>query len=73
MNSELESSRSFGREMPECSPVDLIERLNVRDPRLAQQSARGALMAVGDLGLEQFAQKILVGPAAVTRARRHSP
>src|SRR6516162_1028073 len=52
----------------ELGPIELVERLEVGKARLAQQAARGALVPIGDLGLEQCAQQVLVGPAAVTRA-----
>ncbi len=56
------------RDALERRPVELVEGLDVGKARLAQQAARGALTAVGDLGFEQFAQQILVGPAAVAGA-----
>ena len=36
----------------ERRPVELVEGFDIGKARLAQQAARGALMAVGDLGLE---------------------
>ena len=48
-------------------PVELLEGLEVREPRLAQQTRYGAVAAGEHLALEQLQQELLVVPAVVGR------
>ncbi len=48
-------------------PVELLEGLEVRESRLAQQTRYGAVAAGEHLGLEQLQQELLVVPAVVRR------
>ena len=48
-------------------PVELLEGLEVREPRLAQQTRYGAVAAGEHLALEQLQQELLVVPAVVRR------
>ena len=54
-------------------PVELLERLEVGEARLAQQPLGGMLVAGADFHIQQFHEVVFVAPTAVLGASRHRP
>ena len=68
MYAQVASWASCGRSTPpQGLPVELLERLEVREPRLAQQARYRAVAAGQHLDLEQLQQELLVVPAVLRR------
>ena len=66
MYSQAASWASCGRSMPcSASQVELLEGLQVGEPRLAQQACDRAIAAGQHLCLEQLHEELLVVPAVV--------
>jgi hypothetical protein len=60
---------SFGRDTPLGTAQSSWSKVLISGKRASRSSrARSALMPIGDLGFEQFAQQVFVSPAAVAGA-----